>query len=283
MLTSNNNEPIQMPKTEIVIPRLVHEKIMYFVNKSNDEVSGLGITKLIDGKIVVKDIILCKQSNGMASTEMTSESIQKAMFKLKDEDGDLNFWWHSHVNMGVFWSGTDNQTIAQIGANGMCVASVFNKKGEIKSAVACINPFPLFIDDVKTTVLKPEINKETIDSWDKEYAENVKANRFNHQHVTSGYGYGNQDSWRFNDSESIMDDDEWYSGFEGMRNQNNIASANSNKAHWDFAMDREEISDYTPYSNQFKLVDGTIVDADMYMNKISYEEREQNAGTSKHI
>ncbi len=158
----------------IEISEDVYKKIMYWIEKSDFEISGLG--KIMVDKesntIRVIDACLIKQENSAASTDLDAAAVGKAMFLLKDAPGDLRFWWHSHVNMGVFWSGTDQATIKQISTHGWFVSTVFNKKREMKSAFSQSGPIRLIIEDVPTKI-EQIIDPNLVAQWDKEYNDNV--------------------------------------------------------------------------------------------------------------
>ena len=95
-------------QVSITIPPEIHAEIMYYVNKSNVEISGLGrIVRDSNGNMVVNKIYLIEQENSAASTDLSEEAVSKLLFESRKDEGALNFWWHSHVNMDVFWSGTD--------------------------------------------------------------------------------------------------------------------------------------------------------------------------------
>lgn len=161
---------------KVIIDDLVYQKIMYFVDKSDIEVSGLGKIVFDDkGNIRVVDAMLLPQKNTATTTDIQPEDVGKAMFLMKDTEGELKFWWHSHVNMGVFWSGTDHDTIVKLASGGWFVSTVFNKKRQMKTCIAMSQPFQGIIDDVDTSVsrvLDSSITKE----WDKEYQEKVTNN-----------------------------------------------------------------------------------------------------------
>src|SRR5687768_16700469 len=119
----------------VVIDQEVYQKIMHWVNKSNFEVSGLGNVILEEGGIMrVVDAIMLPQKNGHTHTDIEGEDAAKAMYLLRNAPGDLKFWWHTHVDMDVFWSGTDRDTIRKIGAGGWFLSTVFNKKNQTRSA-----------------------------------------------------------------------------------------------------------------------------------------------------
>lgn len=118
------------------IPHTVYEKVMYWVNRADFEVSGFGKVTYdpSDNSYTVTDAFLLKQEGGAAHTDIDPASLGKLMFESKDAPGDLNWWWHSHVKMAAFWSQTDKDTIMSIGKKGYCVATVFNQREETKSA-----------------------------------------------------------------------------------------------------------------------------------------------------
>lgn len=160
----------------VEIDEEVYAKIMHWIDKASGEVSGLGKIEMVNGVFRVTSAILLKQENTSVTTDIDAKAVGKAMFELKDEPGQLNWWWHSHVNMDVFWSGTDLDTIHQIGQGGWFLATVLNKKREMKSAYfqkGGVAGLPgLFIDDLPTrTIYLYEEAK--MQEWDKDFDEKV--------------------------------------------------------------------------------------------------------------
>lgn len=191
-----------MPK--IVIPSMVIRKIQHWVSMGNNhECSGMGKTIIKDGVIRVVDVWMVKQKNSGAETEMDSEALSALMFEKRAVEGSWNYWWHSHANMGVFWSGTDRDQIGKMASNGMCVATVFNNKGETKSCIAISKPLPMHIDDVKLEI-ESELPKEIIDGWNKEYNDSVV------KHTPFQY-YGNSYS---NWQPDYLSDRRWYPDYQ---------------------------------------------------------------------
>lgn len=179
-------------KPTVTIDNLVYRKIMHWVNKSAHEVSGLGMVSVEpNGVFRVTHAMLLPQENTGTSTDIEPQDAAKMLFKCKDLPGDLRFWWHSHVEMPVFWSGTDHDTIKKLGEAGWFLSTVFNKKREMRSAYYSIRgtvtpwgDFPLFQDELATQV-EPFIEVEA-ERWDAEYAENVKAKEYFPMHHWRG-------------------------------------------------------------------------------------------------
>lgn len=166
----------------IVFDQTAYHKIMHWVLKCPDEISGLGkVLRQEDGSFLVQEVMLLDQQNTGSSTEIDAQAIAKAMYVLKDTPGDLNFWWHSHVNFDVFWSKTDTDTLQELSQHGWFIASVFNKRYEQKNAFACnialggdaSQRLKIFLDDIGHTT-RTFLPKEVFEQWDADYDKHVK-------------------------------------------------------------------------------------------------------------
>lgn len=171
---------------KIVLSDLARRKIQHWVAIADGECSGFGSVEVKEDYFYVPDVYVVKQVNGAASTELLATELCKLQGRLiekaLEECGSrliadakipvLKYWWHSHVNMGVFKSGTDDETLKSLGRDEWIIASVFNKKKECLSWYYAKDglrtPFgesPLFIDNVKTELgeqdaIDPEWTKE---------------------------------------------------------------------------------------------------------------------------
>lgn len=169
---------------QVNIPHDVHKKIMHWINKSKMEVSGFGLVKY-DAKekcFNVLDAFLLKQTVGAAHTDIDEQSHIALIRKTRGLEGALQWWWHSHVMMPVFWSGQDKETIFEMGRHGWCLATVFNQKNEQRSALGRRIKYDLgeeysFVDEIKTVVeAEPADNRVAL--WDKEFDENVQEEKY---------------------------------------------------------------------------------------------------------
>ena len=191
----------------IIIKQAVYDKVMHWVNKVDFEVSGFGkVVRHIqaDGSSVfeILDAHMIKQTGGAAHTDLDDAAIARLMYQTKDTAGELKWWWHSHVKMATFWSGTDTKTIQELGTQGWIIATVFNQKHENKSAL-CYRTESDFgyscaiLDDMKFEIIK---DSTVIDAWDAEF-DNAVTKPVVH---TASYGGYRQPSMldnnsRFND------------------------------------------------------------------------------------
>lgn len=168
-------------KPKVIIPSEIVEKIRYWCHKAGkDEISGLGHAQAdMDGNIRILSTLLLPQQNGSTVTDIEADAVAKAMYQTKDLPGELKWWWHSHVDMGVFWSGTDLDTIKKFGQGGWIVATVFNKKNEQKSAYFAPNAiqYPwgnaeIFHEEIETIL--NNVNDPKVKEWEKEFDDNVR-------------------------------------------------------------------------------------------------------------
>lgn len=187
---------------EFIIDPAAYAKLYHWIDKAPGEISGLGMAQMsADGQtLFISDVFLFEQENSGASTDIGSErdgsvSIAQAqhrwMAALPKEtlaaicDGKIvpgrdmpwaRWWWHSHSNMRAFWSGTDTETIRQLGSAEWFAATVFNRKGEYRSAMFLGGQWRHFLDDIK---LRPgDAYAEKRKEWDAEYERNVKTRTY---------------------------------------------------------------------------------------------------------
>lgn len=126
-----------MDNYTIVINDEAWEKILAYVDLIDKEIAAFGyIEPHESGYMYVKDVFLVPQEVSGSEVDFTSEGLNYAVEKSIEDDcpEQLRFLMHSHVNMGAFWSDTDEQMIEKLGSTGApwFVNVVMNKKGEHK-------------------------------------------------------------------------------------------------------------------------------------------------------
>lgn len=150
-------------------------KLRYYTQFAKGEVSGIGKSVINeDGDAVVTDIALFDQECTGATTDIDDEALAKFMNDLHQAGeslADWNLWWHTHADMSVFWSSTDDNTIAEHSGNhDYLISIVTNKKGDLKGRLDVFpkdnSPFkkqfnPVKYDDLDIEVLvDDELKKE---------------------------------------------------------------------------------------------------------------------------
>lgn len=183
----------------------VYQKIMFWVDECDKEISGFGKVVVKDGAYWVIEAYLLEQEVSGATTDIDAVALGKLMAETIKERGHLNFWWHSHVDMGAFWSGTDTDTIREIGEAGFCLATVFNKKRETRTAYyqGGDDFLPaIFVDDMKLQI-NHETSTKLETKWKKEMKSKVRVKAFapvkQYQNNHQSYYKGNvrESSWDY--------------------------------------------------------------------------------------
>lgn len=132
---------------KVLIEKNAYLKMQAFIDLAVGEISGIGKVRKEGENVVIEDVRLLKQSNTGTTSELDEGADVEFISKLVKDGEDPNnwkLWWHSHANMGVFWSATDTGTIEAHMKKGVdgenngldyFVSVVGNKKAEFKARI----------------------------------------------------------------------------------------------------------------------------------------------------
>lgn len=155
----------------IIIPYRVFEKMFYYTNSVQSEISGLGGVQ-IDGKeIVIKDVLLFKQECSAGGTTLDAEQLSEflvGLIKARKKPEDYKLWWHSHYNFETYWSPTDDENIADLSKDSLLASICINQFGD---TVGRLDEKGLSANLPITVV--PKIRKKTFEKYKKEAKEKV--------------------------------------------------------------------------------------------------------------
>ena len=144
----------------LYIPLLSYQKIMGYADVCDTEITGFADVTFDDDRngLVVGEVFLLEQVGAASEVEMSEESIGKFTNEcMKKGMTQLpRLWWHSHVNMGAFFSGTDEQAMKDLKNESWSVALVVNKKEEMKATLNLYQPVELQVTDLPVVVLYPK-------------------------------------------------------------------------------------------------------------------------------
>ncbi len=122
---------------QLVIPLEAYRKIMGYTTVCNTEITGFAdiVFDKENKKFIVEEVYLLEQEAGSTTVHMDEEVVAKFNHKMiKDGREQLpQMWWHSHVNMAVFLSGTDEDTLKDLQNNSFIIALVVNKRYQMKA------------------------------------------------------------------------------------------------------------------------------------------------------
>ncbi len=157
-------------------------KLRYWVKLAGqDEVSCLGLIDEIkdDGRIIalmVSEIYLLEQTVSGADTELDDKAVANLMIQLAAEGKDtskLKCWIHSHANMRVFWSSTDEECCSLLANESYSVSIVSNKRGDLLTRIDIYNPFRVTLNNVPTQI-HCTCSKELEELYSAEFVAKVK-------------------------------------------------------------------------------------------------------------
>ena len=156
----------------ITIPRQVYVDFCAIVDHFDTEVSGCGLVERVEHRYkgllksdpdvveiqfkVLEVFLPTKQTNTKASTEIDEEEIFKLQNRLLAENKNtelLRMHWHSHADMGVFHSGTDEENYATLSGGDFLVSLVLNKEHKFLGRVDYFKPVRVMLSDLSVRVV----------------------------------------------------------------------------------------------------------------------------------
>ena len=141
---------------DVFVPSTIISKLQAYIDGCKLEISGLGyVSVLSNGDLHVTDVHLLEQECTGGTTELDMAAVGNYMMEHADRMQDIHLWWHSHVNMTVFWSQTDHDNISDLKGMGWLLSIVGNKKGEWKARLDVYTPFRITLDDLPIQIYEP--------------------------------------------------------------------------------------------------------------------------------
>lgn len=121
----------------MVFPLESYRRIMAYADVADTEISGFADLEYNSEtkQFIVGDVYLLEQKAGGADVHMDEDAMAKFNFdQIKAGKMQLpRLWWHSHVDMGVFLSTTDEDTTNDLKNDTFNISVVVNKRHNIKT------------------------------------------------------------------------------------------------------------------------------------------------------
>lgn len=191
-------------KPTLILPVAHFKKLMAYVDLCDGEVTGFFDVDYIEDRkaFVMGEVHLIKQEAGAASVEMDEDNILDAMDELIAAGVTQmpRGWWHSHVEMQAFFSGTDNQTIDSDFLNDtFTVSLVVNKRREMKATLVVFEdgPYNLYEAPLRIDDLKIKLDGE-LEEIPEALRQEVRAKVLPYKNEAQPYQYQGQGSMGFN-------------------------------------------------------------------------------------
>lgn len=131
---------------DIIVNDDAWEKLWAYTDVCNTEIAAFGYVSPNEvGDLVVSEVFLVPQEVSSVEVDFVTEGLPYAVDKAAQEDriNELRFIWHSHVNMGTGYSGTDEEMIRKVRDAGpipWLATAIFNKKGETNGRLDVFKP-----------------------------------------------------------------------------------------------------------------------------------------------
>ena len=173
------------------------------------EIGGMSICyQDKDSDWIVTDPVILKQEIAGSTCDLDQDALADYYCNAQKKHGKKNFrfcWWHSHHNMGVFWSGTDIKGIEEYSDGDMSFALVVNLKRENKFRVSLWKPVAMYLDT----------ELELLGQGEKEVPKKI-VDKVNELCSTRSFTY-KKGSSTYNHYQSDIFDDNKYGGFAERR------------------------------------------------------------------
>ena len=178
------------PSTSLHIPLIIEQKIDAYINAVDGEISGMG--KLSYDKethtFTVEDIKIFKQECTATTTKLDESALAKFLTELVksgENPADWFLWWHSHVDMKAYFSGTDTDTIETSKEYATLLSLVVNRAGDKVARLDTHSPYRM-TEDVDVLIDVMETPAEILEEIDAEVKAHVTDKKYPAYHAYNG-------------------------------------------------------------------------------------------------
>lgn len=206
----NNKEvKVKAYAPKLTIYREDYLKLVAYALEAKGEISGfLKVTEHQDGQgyHIHAPIIFEQECTGV-TTDLDTTSVAKFFDNIvrvqKGDPTEYRCWWHSHVDMDVFYSGTDNKSIDEFTEDwGFVIGITVNRKGEIYTRIQYNNPLWIELENVPL-VIKETLSNDMLDKIKADVASMVKEKTYTSSIVTT--------------KKDVIDTDDGYAPYGGYK------------------------------------------------------------------
>lgn len=204
-------DPVTRPcPFDLVISMEAYSKIMGYTRVAQTEITGFAdVTLEAEHKrVVVGEVYLLEQEATGAHVQMDEEAVSDFNLQMikKGVTQLPRLWWHSHVNMEAFFSGTDVATYTETLQNdSWAIALVVNKRRDMKAVFQLYTPFPMTFDmDVFVDYDSVPVPK----SIEAEVAKKLKEKKFPAYQLPQGKAWKGKGTWKKKGGILVQEDTE---------------------------------------------------------------------------
>ena len=186
----------------ITITPDVQKKMFAWTQLAQGEVSGLGLvrkttnTRGIVQRLCVDHLELLDQECNQVHTSLDETAVARFCHEATEmgRGGDVRFWWHSHVDMDVYFSGKDRRTIEKLTKEDFLLSMVTNKEGDyrLRLDVQPNDDQRYVMDDLNYKLamgtIPDELEEEYHDKVDQSIVYNIAHHHYNLRNRTRWAG-----------------------------------------------------------------------------------------------
>lgn len=140
---------------QVLITPRAFQKLRLYIELCPMEIGGLGEVECDGSNLVISDLFILPQKISPAETELDPAAIFEILQSCIAEGrnpASLCLWWHSHADLDIEWSATDERTIESFPGD-FLLSLVGNKAGDIACRLDVRHPTPQVLGDLALTVL----------------------------------------------------------------------------------------------------------------------------------
>lgn len=134
-------------KIPIIMSKNFKDKIDWLSINYENEIGGW-ITGRIGKNIYLEDLLIPQQEAGGSFVNMSGKQIALLRKEYGDKCKKIIGEWHSHNDMGSFWSFVDEDLIEQVMKPRKIFLFIVSSKGEHKIRIEIRKPFFISVDDL---------------------------------------------------------------------------------------------------------------------------------------
>jgi len=176
-LSLSGSEPIRVSIAEdlaVILTKDAFEQLFGWAYSVSCEISCLGSVHREGNRFFIEKFYLLKQAGSFGGTLIDQDAIAEFMEQLITEGKGneaqcIKCWAHSHPNMDVFWSMTDETTCRQL-VNDYLISIVISNNFTIRCRIDITSPVPVTFDNIPVLYHIPKDNISI-----EKYAEQVRS------------------------------------------------------------------------------------------------------------
>lgn len=154
-------------------------KLDAYASVAKGEIAGLGEASVIaPNTFLIEDVYIFAQETTYTEASLNTEALMNFMQQWLVEGKDLGkikVQWHSHANMGTFWSSDDEDNITGFdnGATDWMLSLETNKSGDCIVRLDIFHPLRVTVTGLSLQLL-PNVDSELLEAIKQEVAQKVK-------------------------------------------------------------------------------------------------------------